>query len=399
MQEKMFLKLGIVGCMLATIIIMVYNTSQTISLLTSYSTTAFILVLGALALCIDFGIYVFSFLTSFNYSKANWMNVLKYGALCAICVTVSFVASVADNLNKHEEIKNNSIVSSDKYKRQNELLNETSESYAGTKKELSNLKENRNKLIKDSSKELRSIRDSRPSSHVSKKAEDQVKINKMENDTAKNIDSRIKELEKLESQGRADIKKTDSGFDKIDTNPSSGVWALAKWYDKDNPDKVMGWFNIALSAIVLILSVGFSSGVGELVARYGELCRTETEDNKKDKTPMIPIKVVKEEKKEERPDQTVAKIQNKIGFESEVKKPVERSKLEKYVKRLFVKEDGTKLTIGDVADGHRKIMDDADLSRGDADALKGYLVSIGGLKTDGAKTIIKMDMDDMLKTV
>ena len=247
-------------------------------------------VLIAIGITFDAGKFLFPAISSYHYEKSHIGRAVGYGFLCLVCLLISFGASQAMDMNKSNEILNDTVTTSSAYQRQNEIFSTTSDSIKKLKADIANLKQNKQAEIQSSTSGLRNQKDSLPRDYITKRNQIQSRIDSTANKTKLNIEKQIQDKEKELKLKESSLLSTNKGFETVGNNvrPTKGMYALASWMCPSNPVMVMGWMNTVKNFLIEILAIAFSLAFGSLIGQNTHFKLPKFSPGLKDKSSLSP---------------------------------------------------------------------------------------------------------------
>jgi hypothetical protein len=194
------------------------------------------------------------------------------------------------DMNKSNEILNETVTTSSAYQRQNEIFSTTSDSIKKLKADIANLKQTKQAEIQSSTEGLQSQKDSLPRDYITKKNQIQSRIDSTAKNTKAKIEKEIQQKEKELKQKESSLLSTNEGFEKvgIDVRPTKGMYALASWMCPSNPVLVVGWMNTVKNFLIEILAIAFSLAFGSLIGQNTSFKLPKISTGLKDKPTLSP---------------------------------------------------------------------------------------------------------------
>jgi hypothetical protein len=256
-------------CLLAAIILGGISSILTGAFFYSTSEGPFGWVMVMVGVCLDFGKFAFPALAAFSYNKEKFISLFAYSLLTIACVLTSFFASMAFDLNANNAIKNETVTNSDAYKRQNALFNTTNTSIEKLRKDIANMKANKNIEVAAAVEGLKSQKNSLPKDYVTRKNQLQSQIDNKEAITKSKIEQDIKEKENELKLKENKLPAVQEGFSTVgkDISPTKGAYALAQWMSAANPDGTIGIMNLIKNILIELVAIAFSMAFGSLMGK------------------------------------------------------------------------------------------------------------------------------------
>ena len=192
---------------------------------------------GLIGVCFDLGKIVFPILCGIAILKRQWGKIIIFGLLLIFCLVNSFIASQGRDLNVtaiyQSEADNNS-----------SIKNNNDTAIKAKQQEINAITTTINSLIEE--------KNNMPKNYIAKKANKQKEI-----DTANNkLTALNKELKVLTS-------KNYTGTGTV----TKGLYNLAKWINKDNPNEAIGTISMIKNIFQEILAIAFLLGFGILLKK------------------------------------------------------------------------------------------------------------------------------------
>jgi hypothetical protein len=223
---------------------------------------------------LDCGKIVFPALAIIKIVEQKYGSVLVYGGMALVCLSISFFASQAFDLNQNNAIKNESIVSSAAFKRQGDLFDSTNGSISKLNDDIKKLNEEKSQRLEENKiKYDRLIANARKLHFITTP---NVGVNALTQKQATQADKIIKDYDKkigakesLLNSKETSLKNINGGFGEISNTISTtkGVRALAAWLSPSDPDDMVGKLNMVKNIVLELASILFFVGFGVFSGR------------------------------------------------------------------------------------------------------------------------------------
>lgn len=288
-QQQKYALLGII-CLTACLVMGISSSIFTASLLYGMGDGAFGLIMAAIGICMDLGKYVFPILAAYNFAKGKWLAPIIFSALMLICLIISFFASSTYDLNQSNRIANEAMKNSTENQRLNELFGNSITTKEEAEKKLKEIdsEEYLKKIINDDEvvKENRKIAErQRKMDYITDPEKGAIKFENIVTERIKEItnlhNESINSLKSIVSANSNTAVKVNEDMKNIDIKTEKGIYSLAQWIDKNNPDKVVGWIFVVKNILIEIVSIAFGIGAGMFLGIVS-LKTKENKDNKKE---------------------------------------------------------------------------------------------------------------------
>ncbi len=233
-------------------------------------------------IAMDAGKFVFPLLAGYKIANNKFVGCLVYSFLTIVCVLFSFSASMAYDLNLNNKITNDTIQESSGYKRQETVYQSTQESIIQLRKDIENMKKNRDKNIQEKTAGLVLQRESARKKNWITTPKTGVNAIQVKIDAIiSGIDKEITDKETALNNAEGNLLNVNSGFSTAgkDAKETKGLKAFATWLSPKDPEGMIGKLNMVKNIFIEFFAIAFSLGFGYLVSKSGNNETGQDHDN------------------------------------------------------------------------------------------------------------------------
>lgn len=311
-MSKAQIKLFAVFCLVATLAIGISSSLYSIKLWMSFDKSWFQYALMIVAISCDFGKYAFPAVSAIKYSKEKYISAIGYALLGLICIVISYYASMGYDLNKANKIMNEAVISSDTYQKQSKVFDTTSNSIEELKADIKQMKTNR----KADEQKIRNdyaplISNARRLNMLTIHKDSVAEITKRMNADIKALDTAIankeSQLETKENGLTTTSKDIAQTAGTKDIRTTEGIYALAVYLDKENPEEMLGTLFKIKNVLLEVIGIAFSLAFGFLIGLLRQPKEESEHESLNDRKSNI-------KKSYHDNDAVTAKSNHKIGF-------------------------------------------------------------------------------------
>lgn len=390
------------GCLIAAIVLGISSSTVTARFFYSFSEgDAWGYVMAIIGLSLDFGKFAFPALSVFQFNRDKFISSIIFGLLSVLCVGTSFFASMAFDLNKANEISNETITSSGAYQRQQELFKTTTSSIESLKNDIASLKASREK----DEQKIRAdyaplIANARKLNMLTINKDSVAEITKRMEAKISSLDSTIAEKQTQLAKKESELAGINQGFQSVGTNikTTKGAYALSEWINPKDPAGTLGILNMIKDLLLEIVAIAFSIGFGILIGKDEnitlESARTVDKSTYSDNNPNPPSP-------DDKPRfrlKTKAKSENNttnpkiININKPLSSPISGVKDMEYHKYIDYMYKNQK---NQISPGYIKISKDTGISLKKCRLINGYLEQNNIIRKENKKSIILRPKDSI----
>jgi hypothetical protein len=262
------------GCFIAAVILGVSSSTITGKLAADFGEGWFQYVMITIGVCLDFGKFAFTAVGVYQLNRGQVVSAGAFFFMAAVCITISFLASMAYDLNRANEIANKTMEASeqatknsDSYKKQNKVFSLTTSSIEDLRKEIENKRaseqSDKNKIHQSYKNR---IAFAKKKNIYSDKNSGVYALEEKRDTEMQGVSDYIKKLEDRLHKKESALSSTPE-YEAKEVKVTEGVYGLAAWMNPKNPELTLGRMVFVKNMVLEIAGIFFSGAFGVLTGR------------------------------------------------------------------------------------------------------------------------------------